>query len=610
MAGSALHDATAPIAGRPVPIAPNADVPSADVTPDGMRRWSYRVMGATLEVVAPDSATEAGPLVKALFDDWDLRFSRFRADSELSRVNAAAGRTVAVSDVFIEVIRAAVAAAHATDGLFDPTVGARMIALGYDRTFVELPADSATGRALAPWTAGAWRSIEIDPLASTVRVPSGTSLDFGGIAKGMAVDAALDLLADQGIGPTAVDAGGDLAVRGTPPSLDAWPIALVEADDVPAVRIADGALATSSTTRRRWRVSGEDRHHLLDPRTGLPAASGLRSVTVLATSCRVAEVAAKTALLLGREDGERFLATHGLSGVLVTDAGSALPVGRWRTDDGARRDGASGVSPAEIQGLTWDIARIGGFTAYGLMLASVVIGLVLSLRWKSVRYPRFVTNELHRFVTLLALVFTVVHGIAVAVDPFIKLSLPELLVPFLSHYRPVWMAFGIVAGDLLLAIYLSERIRSRIGYDWWRRFHTLAFVVYLFVTIHGLGTGSDARTPWAIAIYVGGAIVVGSLLAWRLWPTGAVGRLRPALLVGAAVSVLGDRRLGRDRAARPGLGRGGRFGRHSVAAPPSPSPGPLPHRPRSGSSCRSRPPSTDRPARPRRTAARWSSTRS
>ncbi len=196
------------------------------------------------------------------------------------------------------------------------------------------------------------------------------------------------------------------------------------------------------------------------------------------------------------------------------------------------------MSPTEIQGLTWDIARIGGFTAYGLMLASVVIGLVLSLRWKSVRYPRFVTNELHRFVTLLALVFTIVHGIAVAVDPFIKLSLPELVIPFASHYRPVWMAFGIVAGDLLLAIYLSERVRARIGYDWWRRFHTLAFVVYVFATIHGLGTGSDARTPWAIAIYVGGAILVGSLLAWRLWPTGAVGRLRPALLVGAAVSVL------------------------------------------------------------------------
>ncbi len=197
------------------------------------------------------------------------------------------------------------------------------------------------------------------------------------------------------------------------------------------------------------------------------------------------------------------------------------------------------MSPTDVQGLTWDLARIGGFTAYGLMLTSVLIGLVLSLRWKSTRYPRFVTNELHRFVTLLALVFTVVHGIAVAVDPFIKLSPLELIVPFLSHYRPAWMTFGIVAGDLLLAIYLSERIRSRIGYDWWRRFHTLAFVVYVFATVHGLGTGSDARTPWAIALYAGGAIAVGGLLLYRLWPSGAVGRLRPLLLAGAAILVVG-----------------------------------------------------------------------
>jgi len=196
------------------------------------------------------------------------------------------------------------------------------------------------------------------------------------------------------------------------------------------------------------------------------------------------------------------------------------------------------MSPADFQTLTWDIARVGGFTAYGLTLASVVIGLVLSMKVKSPRFPRFVTNELHRFVTLLAVVFMVVHGIAVALDPFIKLGPIELLVPFLSHYRPVWMALGIVGGYLLLAVYLSERIRSRIGYSWWRRLHTLAFVVYLFATIHGLGTGTDSRTPWAIALYGGGALAVGGLLVYRLWPTGAVGRLRPAVLLGSAVAIV------------------------------------------------------------------------
>ena len=268
------------------------------------------------------------------------------------------------------------------------------------------------------------------------------------------------------------------------------------------------------------------------------------------------------------------------------------------------------MNPTDLQGFTWSIARIGGFTAYGLMLASVLIGLVLSLKWKSVRYPRFVTNEVHRFVTLLALVFTVVHGIAIAVDPFIKVSLPEILIPFTSHYRPAWMAFGIVAGYLLLAVYLSERIRSRIGYDWWRRFHTLAFVVYVFATIHGLGTGSDARTPWAIALYAGGAIAVG-------WPAPL-----PAVADGGRRSAPAraprhvprprrrGRRLGRDRTtgARLGGGRGQR---------PDPVAGRVggahrgPPRPRTwrGSPCRSRPSSRARPIRPRRTAERSSSMR-
>jgi DMSO/TMAO reductase YedYZ heme-binding membrane subunit len=194
------------------------------------------------------------------------------------------------------------------------------------------------------------------------------------------------------------------------------------------------------------------------------------------------------------------------------------------------------MTTADLQGLTWEAARVGGFVAYGLMLASVVIGLLLSAKVRSTRFPRVVTNELHRFVTLLALVFTVVHGLAVAIDPFIKLNPVELLVPFTSHYRPAWMAFGIVGFDLLVAIYLSERVRSRVGYAWWRRFHALAFVAYVFATLHGLGTGSDSRTTWAIALYAGGAVLVIGLLLYRLRPTDAAAWRRPAVM---AVAVLG-----------------------------------------------------------------------
>jgi thiamine biosynthesis lipoprotein len=311
--------------------------------PPGMRAWTYPTMGTTLSVLAPTDADQAGPLVEDLFDDWDRRFSRFRPDSELSRINRSAGERVEASRQFRAVARAAVAAAHATNGLFDPTLGARIVALGYDRTFLELPLDRPAMARLAPWSAGAWRSIEIDDAAGTIRMPVGAQLDFGGIAKGMAVDAALDLLEARGIGPVAVDAGGDLAVRGTPPTEEAWAVELADAAGAPTVWITEGALATSSTIRRTWQVGSARHHHLIDPRTGAPTESGLRAVTVVARTARIAEVAAKVALILGLVGGSRFLDGRGLSAVLVDDEGIATPVGSWARD---ARGAADGRQPA------------------------------------------------------------------------------------------------------------------------------------------------------------------------------------------------------------------------------------------------------------------------
>jgi len=196
------------------------------------------------------------------------------------------------------------------------------------------------------------------------------------------------------------------------------------------------------------------------------------------------------------------------------------------------------VTDALWQQLTWDVARIGGFVAYALVLGSVVLGLVLANGWRSVRYPRFVTTELHRFITLLAIVFTAVHGLAVAVDPFARFAPAEILVPFLSHYRPAWMALGIIGAYLLVALHLSERLRSRIGYAAWRRLHALTFAVYVLVTLHGLATGSDTRAPWAIALYVGGAVAVGSLLVVRLLPLHPDGRRHPWAAAGVTLGAM------------------------------------------------------------------------
>ncbi|MFN8620830.1 MAG: FAD:protein FMN transferase [Chloroflexota bacterium] len=299
----------------------------------GLRRWDARVMGTDLVVLGPVDEPRTGDLALAAMIDWDLRFSRFRPDSELSLVNATAGRVTNASPELRGALRRALDTARATDGLFDPTLLRGMVAAGYDRTFRELPADRPSASAAAPRT-GAWREIEIDDDRGTVRLPADAGIDLGGIAKGMAVDATVAALAARGIGPVAVSAGGDLAVHGTPTGLAAWPIELAEADGGMAVELLAGGLATSSVLQRRWRVGGEERHHLLDPRTGVPAASGLRSVSVIAADCTRAEVAAKVALLLGPILGAAFLDARALDGVLVADDGTIELVGAWAAAPG------------------------------------------------------------------------------------------------------------------------------------------------------------------------------------------------------------------------------------------------------------------------------------
>jgi Ferric reductase like transmembrane component len=190
--------------------------------------------------------------------------------------------------------------------------------------------------------------------------------------------------------------------------------------------------------------------------------------------------------------------------------------------------------------VTWDTARAGGLISYALLTAAVSLGLVLRNRWQSSRWPRLVTNELHGYVSLLALVFIVIHVLAVAVDPFTHFGLAAVLVPFASHYRPIWMGLGLVALYLLLAVWVSSRLRTRIGHRLWRQIHVLAFAVYTAATLHGLGTGSDTRTLWAMALYATSVGLVGTLLAIRLLaPAGRDARRRPLAAGAALVAVLG-----------------------------------------------------------------------
>jgi len=290
---------------------------------------AFRSMGTTITVLTPrDDARADASAIETLFAVWDGQLSRFRPDSDLSRLNAAAGTPHRVGTLLLHATTTAIEAAAATDGLFDPLLGGRMEELGYDRTFDALLPD-AIGGPLRAWRPDDWRRIEVDREHKMVTLPAGRGLDLGGIAKGMAVDAALARLVDYGLSFAAVNAGGDLAVHGELPDEYGWEIA-IEGSVPGQLSLRSGALATSSVERRRWLVNGRPRHHLLDPRTGMPATTGLRSVSVAAATCQQAEVAAKAALLLGPDAGSEFLLWRGMSGLLVTDGGDALRIGAWQ----------------------------------------------------------------------------------------------------------------------------------------------------------------------------------------------------------------------------------------------------------------------------------------
>jgi thiamine biosynthesis lipoprotein len=286
-------------------------------------------MGTVVSVVTDAEAPEqAGEEVQRLFAEWEGRLSRFRPDSELSRLNARPGQPVIVSDLLLDVLQAAVRAARATAGLYDPTLLHALERLGYDRSFDRLGAALPAASGPAPG-GGGWRRLELDLKARTVTLPPGVGIDLGGIAKGMAVDAAVERLRTMGSRAAMVSAGGDLRVHGLPSAGDCWPIAIEGPRDPVTVALTRGSLATSGIGRRRWVQGGVERHHLLDPRDARPAQTGLWSVTVAATTCAQAEVAAKTAFVLGPRAGMDFLESKGLAGLLVPRSGGSLRVGSW-----------------------------------------------------------------------------------------------------------------------------------------------------------------------------------------------------------------------------------------------------------------------------------------
>ncbi len=287
----------------------------------------FRAMGSDVHVIVIGGPSGLDLDARARIDQLEHRWSRFLPESELSRLNRADGRPVLVSDDTRVAVAAAVEAWRATDGRFDPTVLAALEASGYDRDFALLEPDPRAVTDDVPMPAPGCREIEIDHVVGAVTLPPGLRIDLGGIGKGLAADLVVDELIAAGADGACVNVGGDLRVRGTAPSADGW---VMDVEPMPGLRIAlaDGAVATSSVSKRRWRREGKPVHHLLDPRDGRPTVAGLVAVTLIASRAVAAEMLTKAAFVAGRIGAATTIERAGATGLLLTDSGEVVRLER------------------------------------------------------------------------------------------------------------------------------------------------------------------------------------------------------------------------------------------------------------------------------------------
>lgn len=314
----------------------------------GWHSLYFRAMNTGVEVQLYTDAcdTEADDLMTGvyhMFQKAEKYLTRFDPTSELRQLNRSAGRPRQVSSLLFDVVEAALWAASATQGVFDPTLLKAMQAIGYDRSFEQIRQENLAVAGTdghtplcPPACPRQYQAIGLDRARREICLPSEVQLDLGGIGKGWTVDRAAEWLAGQG--PFMINAGGDLYAYGAPPDQPGWPIGIVDPwqpdRDITHLQVCQRAVATSTTSRRQWRRDGRLMHHLIDPRTGQPAETDAVSVTVVAHRVAIAEVYAKAALILGVEAGRtlldsapeveglliradgRLILTHGFAGYL------------------------------------------------------------------------------------------------------------------------------------------------------------------------------------------------------------------------------------------------------------------------------------------------------
>jgi sulfoxide reductase heme-binding subunit YedZ len=189
--------------------------------------------------------------------------------------------------------------------------------------------------------------------------------------------------------------------------------------------------------------------------------------------------------------------------------------------------------------LDWYVARAAGIAAYLMLSFVVVLGLTMARKTTLKRWPQFAIEDVHRFAGLLVGTFVTIHIVTIAIDSWLPFSIGSILVPLLSRYRRLWVALGVVAAELLLALAATNHYRDRLSHRFWRRAHYLNFVVWSAATLHGIGSGTDRSAPWLLALYALATASVGTAIAWRFARRFGGRRSIPAVaLAGGAIAVL------------------------------------------------------------------------
>jgi thiamine biosynthesis lipoprotein len=288
-----------------------------------------------------DGAAEYLSQVSIWFEEWEQVLSRFRLDSDLNRLNRSAGRPLQVSQILWDVFESALEAERASAGLVTATILPALLAAGYDRSFdqmlPEIQGIPFNDRKMVTSLAES----ELDPANRTIHLPADVQVDFGGLAKGWAAWQAAQRISK--FGPALVNAGGDIAISAELTNGKLWPVTVDDpfhaGEIIATLGLRACGVATSGIDFRRWKRNGEWNHHIIDPRTGRPAQTDLSTVTVVAQNATLAEMAAKTILILGSQPGMAWVnARPEFSALLVRETGEILLSDLmeqhfWRSDE-------------------------------------------------------------------------------------------------------------------------------------------------------------------------------------------------------------------------------------------------------------------------------------